>query len=437
MEKVKKKVLYVGDHRDSMNWGGRGQSIAFYQLLSQDYQISDVISGLDVLSVESDDGYIETILPQKYIRFLYRIREKTKVADWYLRLEEKFGAQDFVTDDPEKSLSNLLKNKDKAPGLGEIYDKVKNAEIIVINGEGSGVFRTPFRRDFFFYLMIAELGKHLGKKVFYANGILSDCPKTGRNKENFESARKTLAKCDAVLVRDPESYDLVVKEMPGVACHYVPDALFTWASYYEKPETCLPANGDFLIAPPEEDRYFGKLDFSKPYICVGGSASAADDQDRAFQVYSRIFERLQELGSPVYLTPNCGGDRFFGRIAERYNVGILPLTTPILMCGAVAANARLFVSGRFHATIFASLGGTPCLFLGTHSHKMASLNRTLNYEEKKMFPAFPSEEQMEEMLALGRRYLEEGEERRKKIKKEVARLDAETRKMNELIAGYL
>ncbi len=431
------KVLYVGDHRDSVNWGGRGQSIALYQILKRHFEVIGSISGTSVLSVENDDGYINTLLPQKYIRFLYRTRSKAKFIDWYLRLEEKLGAKDFVTDEPEESLQNLLRYKDKAQGLKEIYEKVKQADVLVINGEGSGIFRTPFRRDFFFYLTMVELGKHLAKEVYYVNGILSDCPQTGRNIKNFISARKTLAKCAAVLVRDPESFDLVTREMPGVTCRYVPDALFRWFPLYQKAEGVLPANGDFLIGPPEKDRYFGKLDFSRPYICIGGSASAADDQERAYHHYSGLVNWVKELGYPVYLTVNCGGDRFLERVGEKADAGIVPVNTPILMAGAVLANARLFISGRFHATIFASLGGTPCIFLGTHSHKMKSLLKTLEYENDKIFSAFPSSEDSKGILELGRDYLTQGDKLRLQIRSIVAKRCEEAGELGKFLGKNL
>ena len=312
------KVLYIGDHRDSMNWGGRGQSIALSQILEQKFEISGVIPGASVLSTEAVDGYVGTILPQQYFRFLWRIRDKMKLADWYLRvIEERFGARDFLTDQPAESADNIIRYKSTNPGLGEIYEQMLRTDLVVINGEGSGIFRTPLRRDFFFYLAMIELGVRLSKHVFYVNGIISDCPFTGRNSKNFDSARETLAKCHAVLVRDPESLDYLKNEMPEVQCEYIPDALFTWLPAYERFGACVPPNGDFIIPPPENNEYFGKLDFSEPYICIGGSSWAAEFQEKAVDHYLHLCENVRQLGYPVYLTQNCGGDRFFQEVARK------------------------------------------------------------------------------------------------------------------------
>jgi polysaccharide pyruvyl transferase WcaK-like protein len=50
----------------------------------------------------------------------------------------------------------------------------------------------------------------------------------------------------------------------------------------------------------------------------------------------------------------------------------------------------VFVTGRFHPAILASNGGTPCVFLGSNSHKTLSLQTMLEYEHPREHPAFPS-----------------------------------------------
>ncbi len=420
-----------------MNWGGRGQSIALYQLLERTFEIKDVIIGNTVMYGGATGGYVGTLLPLNYFRFLCGIRDKIKIVDWYLKIEERFGARDFVTDEPSESAENLIRYKSTNPGLGEIYEQMIGVDLVVINGEGSGIFRTPFRRDFFFYLAMIELGVRLNKKVFYVNGIISDCPFTGRNNKNFDSARKTLAKCHAVLVRDPESLDYLKNEMPEVKCEYIPDALFTWFPIYERFGACVPPNGDFIIPPPESTEYFGKLDFSEPYICIGGSSWAAEFQEQAVDHYLQLLEGVRQLGFSVYLTPNCGGDRFFQAVAKKSGCGLVPLNTPIMMAGAILANARVFISGRFHATIFASLGGTPCVFLEAHSHKMASLQRTLEYPNSKPFSAMPEDRDIAQIVALTEQYLREGPSLREKIKPVIAKRCEEASQLPQRILDYL
>lgn len=431
------RLLYVGDHRDSVNWGGRGQSIALKQLLARRFEISGVVPGGSVLSVERNDGYVHQLLPEKYFSFLRRMQGKSRLVDWYLRLEELHGARDFVTQDPEASAKDLIRYKATRPGLCALFDAVEGTDVVAINGEGSGVFATPFRRDFFFHLAVVELAALLGKKVLYINGIIADCPFTGRNAESFAAARKTLAKCRGVLVRDPESLELLRRDMPDVKSAYIPDALFSWYPILRDSRGTLPANGDAVIPPPEKDEFLGRIDFSRPYVCVGGSSWSANHPEKSVAYFCRLVEKLLSLGMPVYLTQNCGGDHFLEEVAARSGAGFIPVTTPIILAGAILGNASVFVSGRFHATIFASLGGTPCVFLGAHSHKMTSLQRTLEYEGRKTYSVFPTEGELDEIVAEARSCVDAGSEFRSKIQERVARRCDEATRIGEAIESLL
>jgi polysaccharide pyruvyl transferase WcaK-like protein len=261
-----------------------------------------------------------------------------------------------------------------------------------------------------------ELGIRLNKPVFLVNSMISDCPKTGRNVDTMSAYKRMLGKCKAVMLRDPESLEYVQAEMPETNKSFIPDSLFSWFPIYQAGMSPLPQVGDFTLPFPEKDEYWGKLDFSRPYICIGGGASAAGDPDRSSQCYSQLVDSIKQLGYSVYLTENDLADSFLRRVAEEKNVGIIPATTSILMCGAVVANASLFISGRYHASILASLGGTPCIFLGTHSHKNASLSRVLEYDVHRQFSAFPETSELGDIALLARDYLKQGETLRSRIR---------------------
>ena len=123
-----------------------------------------------------------------------------------------------------------------------------------------------------------------------------------------------------------------------------------------------------------------------------------------------------QLGYHVYLTENDFSDSFLQQIAKEKGVGIVPADAPILMCGAVLAHAKLFISGRYHPSILASLGGTPCIFLESHAHKMGSLARVLEYDAPQQFDAFPDDSEIAEIVSAARRYLDQGEALRTRIR---------------------
>jgi polysaccharide pyruvyl transferase WcaK-like protein len=150
-----------------------------------------------------------------------------------------------------------------------------------------------------------------------------------------------------------------------------------------------------------------------------------------------LVEAIKELGFAVYLTENDTPDAFLQKVATETGAGIVPVNAPILMCGAVLANARLFVSGRYHPSIFASLGGTPCIFLASHAHKMGSLSRVLEYDDWRQFNAFPNDSDIGEILAIARNYLNRGESLRGRIKSAAERRCSEVVKLPRFIQESL
>lgn len=419
---MKPKILFIGDNRSSGNWG-RGASIALRQLLSNAFEISGTVTGecFDVSS--TDAGYVGTLLPNRYYRyFRYLLKRRSRASvGWYIRLEELWGAHDFIAEDPSESVANLMSHRHRNPELGRIFDQASQADLLVIDGDGDIIFSTPPRRAALFFLAMMELGNRLKKPVFLVNSMISDCPKTGRNVDTMTAYARLLEGCKAVTLRDPESMEYVHTEMPKANSILIPDSLFSWFPIYQTGELLLPPNGDFTLPFPEKDEYWGRLDFSKPYICIGGGASAAGSPKQAERCYSQLVDSVKQLGYRVYLTENDLSDSFLRGVAKEQGVGIVPATTSILTCGAIVSNARLFISGRYHASILASLGGTPCVLLGTHSHKSGSLSRVLEYEVDRQFSAFPDSSEVDEIVLLGREYLKRGEALRSRIR-EVAKL---------------
>ena len=419
------KAFFVGDNRSTVGWG-RGASLALGQLLSTSFEISGRVTGdfFDLATAEA--GYVGTVMPPKYYRhFRYLLmRSGRQPIAWYIHLERLLGAQDFIAEDPAVSIDNLLAHRHRHPALRRIYDQAAEADLLVLDGDGDIIFATPPRRTTLFLLAMIELGIRLKKPVFLVNSMISDCPLTGRNETTLAAARHLLGQCQAVALRDPESLEYVQKEIPEAKSCLIPDSLFAWYSLYENGKSHPPLNGDFLLPHPERDDYWGKLDFSQPYICIGGGALVSSQPDRAVRCFARLVDEIRQLGYRIYLTENDLPDSFLQRVAREKDLGIVPVNAPILMCGSVLAHARLFISGRYHPSIFAALGGTPCIFLASHAHKMASLSRVLDYCLHREFSAFPDDSEITEIVSTARQYLEQGEILRARIR-HVAKLRCE------------
>lgn len=435
---MKPKAFFVGDNRNSSNWG-RGASIALRELLESSFEICGTVSSewFDIATAKA--GYVGSLMPGRYSRHLHSLmrRRSRRSVRWYIALEELWGARDFISEDPAESVNNLLDFKDRIPELGQLYDQAAESDLVVVDGDGDIIFSTPPRRTALFFLAMIALADRLKKPAFLVNSMISDCPETGRNEQTLRAYRQMLAKCKAVTLRDPASLEYVQKEMPEVKASQIPDSLFSWYGRYQYQKAAVPANGDFVLPFPEKAEYWGKLDFSEPYVCVGGGALASAYPERALESYLRLVDAVGKLGYKVILTENDLPDSFVYAVAAKRDLGVVPANTSILMCGAILANARLFISGRYHPSILASLGGTPCIFLGTHSHKCSSISRVLDYETQREFSAFPDGGEIEGIISLAQRYLNQGEGIRSRIR-EVARARcAEAQSLPALLMRHL
>src|SRR5262249_24623977 len=150
-------------------------------------------------------------LPHRYyhhFRYLLQRRARAPIR-WYIKLEELFGARDFIDADPSVSIDNLVAHKGRNPELARIHDQASRADLIVIDGDGDIIFSSPPRRSALFFLAMIALGIRLCKPVFLVNSMISDCPTTGRNLKTMKAYSRYLAKCKAVMLRDPESLEYV------------------------------------------------------------------------------------------------------------------------------------------------------------------------------------------------------------------------------------
>jgi polysaccharide pyruvyl transferase WcaK-like protein len=432
------RAFFVGDNRTNVNWG-RGASIALRQLLSSCFEISGSVEGELFNLSTAEVGYVGTLMPPRYYRVFRHLllKRKRRLFSWYVKLEEAFGAKDFIDENPSLSVDNLLAHKQRYYALERIYDSAVSADIFVVDGDGDIILSNPPRRQTLFLLAMIELGIRLRKPVFLVNSMISDCPISGRNETTLVAARKLFGQCKALLLRDPESLEYVQKEMPETYPILIPDSLFAWQPVYANNRSRPPLNGDLLIPFPEQAECLGKLDFSEPYICIGGGALAATDPERSVKCYAQLVDAIKDLGYRVYLTENDSPDSFLHRVAKDRNVGIIPVEAPIVACGAVLAHAQLFISGRYHPSIFASLGGTPCIFMGSHAHKMGSLARVLEYEFQHQFDAFPSKDEIAEIVLRAQKYLAEGEALRAKIRAVAKSRCDEVMRLPAILKGHI
>lgn len=427
---MKKKILYVGDGRCRINWGARATSEALCTILEADNSVEIVPSTAKLPSYSPilysrfiSAGFLKTVVKRKK-SFFFRIL--------FSLLRRAGFKNDYISEDIDESIRTFLKVKSFYPKLNDIYNKIKDCDVVVLNGEGTMILSTPPRRWALFFLVILKLSKQLGKKAYFVNGMISECPVTGLNKKTVAQMVEVFKECDGIALRDKFSYKMLKEMAPDLDCEYIPDALFSWFPKFLN-EANLPLNGD-TFPWPEHDRYFNGFDFSQPYICIGGSSGARYSSNATTVArYVSLVNKLKETQMNLYLVPTCSGDKFLKEVSVITGVPIIPLHISVITGAAILANAKVFVSGRFHPSILASLGGTPCVFMGSNSHKTLSLQEVLEYPKHVEYNATPTDADIDNILGDVKHLLQEGSERRKVILATASKLCKESLTVSEIV----
>lgn len=338
---------------------------------------------------------------------------------------------DFVDIDPRRSLERFMKAARRDAGLARLKHRFAEADMVVINGEGSMVFRRPPRRDLNFQMFAVELATELGKPVCYINALASDCPSTGGNPEVEDAVRTSLTKCAVVAARDPVSLERLHKlGLDSVVL--TPDAMYTWSQRYSAflASPTLQKTPELFDSWPESDRFHqGWTDWPADYVCLGGASRYPhqDMSDWPAFVESLVRQITKNLGLPIVLI-DSGGDDFLNVVAQRTGGILIRPPINLLIATHILANARALVSGRFHPSIMASLGGTPCTFLECGAHKTLSLQQQLEYPRSRVFRFDSSPENVAMVIDDLEAQLGEGDTRRGRIRDVAARLGEEASK---------
>jgi polysaccharide pyruvyl transferase WcaK-like protein len=283
---------------------------------------------------------------------------------------ERRGRQNIGARSTCKALWSMLKNKidmvykfDNDIDLRntDFIQALQAADYLIINGEGSMIFSTPHRKELRVHLDVCKTAKKMNPKIktFYVNAIASPTADGTINADELARIKVQMQYVDEFSVRDMLSFDFAKAHLtPRVK--YIPEALFNWALQYGAIPPPSPA--DSIMPFDAESDQYGVFDFSKPYIIVSDTSGVSQHTD-FFKIVAESLQRETEM--KIYFM-NTSGTLAITGFQE------IPSSINILQAAAILGNARAFISGRFHPSIMASLGGTPCIITESNSHKSAA-----------------------------------------------------------------
>ena len=389
------KVLYVGDNRCRPNFGCRATSMALADIIKRKNTIISTISGAitekyDPVLYKGDYAHIRTPRVKRYWK-----KFKNKL---FPNTRGQRDEANFVSENVQESVSNFLKIYLKYPPLNDIMHSLQDADSVVVNGEGGFLFRSIFPYEAYFEMFVFALAQSMGKKTFLLNAMFSDGTYSERNEHALEECRSILTKCTLVTARDTLSLKYYLDNI-GDNAIYMPDALFSWDKYSDY----LSLAAEFPLAGvqfPDEEQLWSDFDFSQPYIVVSaGSRNFRPFEEADKEAFKQLIASLSASYRVVLQSTSEAESKMLKEIAKELNLKFIDCRTNILFGMSVLANAQCYVSGRWHPSILASLGGTPCVMMESNSHKSRAIYTELEYNEnEKIYNNPPLDEEIDEIM---------------------------------------
>lgn len=377
----KKNILLIGDLTNAQNYGAIATSESLIDLFREkvdddhfrtiEYRSFYAETPLDGWPVESNSSSTNRTI-KAYIKIVLRKLGLLSI------IKKAIGKAD---DDPGQShvpvrLSDYEDfTKAVFEGTRLPFEKkmIEWADLVIINSEGNIVNGTDkngvYRFGGLYVLYMAYLSKIVLNKPCY---IINHTVDPG-NRDIQEMIKKLYPQMDGIYVRERMSFDLLSK-WGVINQRYVPDALFTHNFEQEDVED------EF------KKKWSGKIDFTKPYICVGDSSGIRNKYNKVKWDVIRTYDVLiKALKSNV-----CEQIVFIDGYNET-NDDILKIISDNSLASVnlnncsyhelyyVLKSSELFISGRWHASIIALKAHTPILLFGSDSHKTEALYHEIDW----------------------------------------------------------
>lgn len=361
------------DGKAKANWGGRGTSLALAGLIAGSDSVGKVIP----LNGEYITGGFGDFL----------LSDKLKARAGFVG-ERLTGYRGPMKTRPfprvEEYAERVLKDKEKSPRAAAMVGTISECDELWMNGEGDlimGYSGTLWRT-----LLTMSIAQKLGKPTVLVNSILSAPSSMSAVPEVIEGVGQVLAKCSAVIYRDPTSLDLNNAWFPGVSASWLPDALFAWADFGTHQRS--PAYGPDTEGLPLALQSMLRQDANIVSIS-GSSVMRSLTSDRA-QHLSEYIRNLKSHSLEPVLVATSDEDAWLEIVAEDNQIPFVPARLPLRSGMELLAASRVFVSGRYHPSILAACVGTPLVTFGSNSHKTLSLLNVLGVAQPTSFPTFDS-----------------------------------------------
>jgi len=370
------RVLLINDTSSSPNWGARATSIALKKMITDtgDHSLTN-------LKQDNVQGYRDSRDPVNKFKNILKQFIPPALLELKQKLPFNFTSSSVFQNTPQKweDFERLRKkiSRDKM-GLSEKFQAIARTDIVIIQGEGCIYGNTKHSRMLLFFGYLAK--KYFNKPVLMVNHT-ADFSHPVLHK----IAQNVYPLFDDVVFREPVSAQQCNSFCSG---RRGADAAFIFK----------PASLSDWLPIADRDTYFdfwpesAPFDPGNPYICIGGGSGLPSVNNNSFDPvakYSTLISYLQKnFSQQLVLTASGSTDlRIFRALAERHNLPLLGLATPVQQAVDILGNARAYIGGRWHPSIFSLSGGTPIIPITANSFKMDALGRLFGLTESSINPS--------------------------------------------------
>ncbi len=355
-------ALLINDTSLGANIGGRANAVALIRMLKH----------AGVTEISSIYGYdINPYMPGSRRMFITQHYLSLFVPAIVPKLKSKiFGesrtdfSKNFKVPKKWSEFDELAYQYLNADKYADFIKMMKSVDLVIVNGEGT-IYGD--RDESIFILFLLYLAKkYLDKPAIIVNHTL--------DADNGE-LRKIVDNLYPILD------DIVFREHTSLnnfgyfpKARFAADTAFVYKAASKDTLRNISSRVGYYDIWPFQTYDF---DMDKPYICVGGSSIFFRNDMKHINPTTDFFELCKALkekfGQVVCVSSDLPDETFLKEVSMSLKLPFISCRTSILQTVDIIGNARVFLSGRWHPTIFAINSGVPVVAFSAHNFKMRAL----------------------------------------------------------------
>ncbi|KAB2835511.1 MAG: polysaccharide pyruvyl transferase family protein [Candidatus Brocadia sp.] len=392
-------ILLINDTSDQNNWGCQATTSALKGLLA------DHVANLELKTIT-----LGQIRKQFRAYKSYPFGSNKRVFEWFsgndhentkgTKLIRKIKASSSVPIEFFPSVSDEFDDIARAwiKGQGgpvgrETLEKIKSSDVVILNGEGAMFSNTLKGQRPLFLMYLAK--KYFGKPSFIINHSAHFMTSTPLL---LSMARTVYPLMDMVLVREPYS-SRNLQNLVGVEPEVVPDAIFSLR---------------FDSSVPDFVQELKNL--NSEYVCIGATSLAGVTSWKPYDAYCKLINKMKNLGFNVVLIAKDKADMFLKDIVKSTDASFFGPDRSFFDLYQLLKGSRLYISGRYHPMILASMAGCPFVPLNANMHKIEGLCELLEYPIRQTFDYFRLSSEIDDIIQVSETLLNAYEETSSKLK---------------------